>query len=213
MENEKKFPQRKLCLLPNSTPVLNKSIKKSFNTPVQLLYSGTYAPKDGVEYLIAGVIEANQKGHFCHLVLVGKGLPQHMAILEKIKDKEFIDYRGFVSDEELIAIMLSSDILCMTRTNSIFANYGFPFKLSEYLATGNVVLATNVGDVSDYIQNGNSAIIIPPENTHAIADAIKFVIENPEESLKIARGGFNAMQTHFSIDTIGKKFIDFLYRT
>jgi glycosyltransferase involved in cell wall biosynthesis len=70
-----------------------------------------------------------------------------------------------------------------------------------------------VGDVSDYIQNGNSAIIIPPENTHAIADAIKFVIENPEESLKIARGGFNAMQTHFSIDTIGKKFIDFLYRT
>jgi glycosyltransferase involved in cell wall biosynthesis len=210
-ENNDKYPQRKLCLLPNSTPILNSNRKKTFNTPLQLLYSGTFAPKDGVDYLIDGVIEANKNGFFCHLILVGKGTPSFMTVLEKIKGKGFIDYRGFVSDAELIDIMVNSDILCMTRTNSTFANYGFPFKLSEYLATGNVVLATNVGDVADYIQDGKSAIIIPPENTHAITEAIKYVIENPETSLEIAHGGFEAMQTHFNIDSIGKKFIDFLY--
>jgi glycosyltransferase involved in cell wall biosynthesis len=209
-ENEKNYPQRKLCLLQNSTPILNSHIKKTFNTPIYLLYSGTYAPKDGVDYLIDGVIRANEMGFSCNLILVGKGAPQHMTVLEKIKDKRYIDYRGFVSDEKLINIMLNSDILCVTRTNSTFANYGFPFKLSEYLATGNLVLATNVGDISDYIQNGKSAIIIPPENTAAIAEAIKYVIENPAESLKIALGGYEAMQKHFSIDVVGKKFIDFL---
>lgn len=70
-----------------------------------------------------------------------------MAILDSVKDKAYIRYLGFVSDEELIEQLLESDILCMTRCNSVFANYGFPFKLSEYLSTDNVVLATSVGDL------------------------------------------------------------------
>lgn len=209
-EVHEEYPDRKLCLLPNSTPQLCTSPRKKIDTPLKILYSGTFSPKDGVGYLIDGAIEAYDAGANIELVLLGKGIKKNMKILEKIKNKKYIRYLGFVSDEELVKHLLESDVLCMTRCNSRFANYGFPFKLSEYLATGNIVLATNVGDVCDYVKDKESAYIVPPEDSHAIANTIHYIENNPQEALKVAEGGLKVMQQSFSIDNVGKIFIDYL---
>ena len=209
-ENETKFPGRKLCLLPNSTPIIKAEPKTSFNSPLLLLYSGTYTPKDGVADLLDGVIEAYNSGLDCRLILLGKGTAQDMKVLDKAANLDYIEYRGFVSDEELEETIKKCDILCMTRTSSRFANYGFPFKLSEYLATGNILLATNVGDVCHYVQDKVSALVVPPEDPKAIAQAIKFVIDNPKKSLEIGLNGYKVMEKYFSIDTVGATFVAFL---
>lgn len=140
-----------LCLLPNSTPVLCEVEKTMIGSPVRILYSGTYALKDGISFLLEGVEKAVNAGCVCELILVGKGRASDMTFLDKVKDAPWIKYLGFISEDELVAKMRDCDILAMTRTNSKFANYGFPFKLSEYLATGNVVMATKVGDVPLYL--------------------------------------------------------------
>ena len=209
-ENHAKYPERKLCLLPNSTPQLCESLRKSLGSPLKVLYSGTYAPKDGVSYLIDGVIRAHESGCPLELVLLGKCLAQDMKVLDNIAGKEYIKYVGFVSDEELNRYLRKSDVLCMTRINSRFANYGFPFKLSEYLATGNVVLATSVGDVCDYVKDRESAYVVPPENSRAIADALIHISNHPEEALMVAAGGLKVMQRYFSIDRVGDIFVNFL---
>lgn len=209
-ENSNRYPNRKLCLLPNSTPVLNDIPKTKIGSPLLLLYSGTYAPKDGVSDLIDGVIEAHEKGCNCKLILLGKGNVEDMKVLQKAEGKAYIEYRGFVSDEELLQTMIKSDVLCMTRTNSRFANYGFPFKLSEYLATGNILLATSVGDVCQYVNDKKSAYIVAPESSTAIANAILHISNNHEEALQVAKNGFESMKEHFSIEIVGKKFVDFL---
>lgn len=98
----------------------------------------------------------------------------------------------------------------MTRSNSRFANYGFPFKLSEYLATGNIVLATNVGDVCDYIEDKKSAYIVTPEDSHSIAKSILHIYSNQQEAFDVAKGGLATMQKYFSIEKVGKKFVDFM---
>lgn len=209
-EVHRKYPNRKLCLLQNSTPQLSNEYRRKFNNPIQILYSGTYSNKDGVKYLLEGVIEAYDAGCKLELILLGKGTNKDMEVLNIAKGKEYIKYLGFVSDEELNKYLLNSDILCMTRSNSRFANYGFPFKLSEYLATGNIVLATNVGDVCDYIEDKKSAYIVSPENSHSIAKTILHIHNNPEEAFTVAKGGLEAMQEHFSIENVGKIFINFL---
>lgn len=201
---------KKEGLLPNSTPQLCEQPKEKFSNPLKLLYSGTYSNKDGVEYLLDGVIEAYDAGANIELTLLGKGTKKDMEVLKKIRDRKYIRYLGFVTDEELIKHQQESDILCMTRCNSRFANYGFPFKLSEYLATGNVVLATNVGDVCEYVKDKESAYIVPPEDSHAIADTIRHIQKNTNEALNVAKGGLKAMQQHFSIDKVGDIFTNFL---
>lgn len=209
-ENEAKYPGRRLCLLPNSTPTFQREVKKEIHKPLRILYSGTYGHKDGVKYLVEGFLEARKRKLDCELLLLGKGNPENMKVIDGIKNMDCVHYLGFVSDDELIRQMQESDLLCMTRCNSRFANYGFPFKLSEYLATGNLVLATNVGDVCDYVKDKESALVIPTENSHAIADAIQFAIENPADALRIGNCGYEVMQSSFSVESVGKTFVNFL---
>ncbi|WP_300698428.1 glycosyltransferase [Bacteroides sp.] len=209
-ENKERCPYIKLCLLPNSTPIICEKPKLTLNYPLKVLYSGTYGEKEGVSYLINGIIQARESGCPCELYLLGKGSQRDMEILKMADSKPYIHYLGFVSDEELLRLMKESDVLCMVRTNTRFANYGFPFKLSEYLATGNIVLATNVGDVCDYIENQKNAYIIKPESSQAIANALLHIQQNQSEAIQIAAGGLEIMKKYFSIEKVGKQFVDFL---
>lgn len=211
LQNEKKYPSMPLCILPNSTPVLIGKQKSTLSNPVKILYSGTYAPKDGIKFLIEGFLKAVEKNVNCELILVGKGSEKDMQYVRSIiKTNSRINYLGFLSDTDLIHVMQNCDILAMTRNNSIFANYGFPFKLSEYLATGNIVLATRVGDVDMYLKDQYDAYLIEPESAEQIANAIISIVENPQKALDVARNGFRTMQNRFSIEKVGEIFLSFL---
>ena len=211
IQNARKYPNMPLCILPNSTPILSETVKNELSQPIKILYSGTYAPKDGVKYLIEGFMLALNNNIQCELILVGKGSEKDMDIVKKaISQCSHIKYLGFVSDEELVHIMQKCDILAMTRNNSVFANYGFPFKLSEYLATGNIVMATKVGDVCLYLKDRYDAYLINPENAQAIADTIIEISRNPQKAISVAQNGLETMKKEFNIETIGYKFISFL---
>jgi len=209
-ENRDRYPHMKLCILPNSTPILQIKPKQTMNHTPIILYTGTFGEKDGVGFLIDGFLEARRRGVNCKLVLTGKGRPVDMKVLEKVSGRDDVEYKGRVSEENLKSIMLNSDILTMTRINSRFANYGFPFKLSESLATGNPVIASDVSDVCSYVHHLESAYMVRPENSDDIANGIQFLVENPKKALEIGKKGLDVAEKNFGINVIGKIFIDFL---
>lgn len=209
-QNKDTYPQMPLCILPNSTPILQKTKKTTFPKAPVILYTGTFAPKDGIEYLIKGFLLAQKRGIKCKLIMTGKGRAKDMNILKLVEGNKDVEYKGQVSDEELNHALLESDILTMTRVNSIFSNHGFPFKLSESLATGNPVIASNVSDVTSYVTHKESAYIVKPESAEEIAEGIEYFINNPEEALRIGEMGLKVANSCFGINNIGPKFINFL---
>lgn len=208
-QNKKRYPNMAIELLPNSTPLLREHRRTAFNDRLKILYSGTYGEKEGVSYLIDGVLDAISKGCRCKLILLGKA-PEKLKT--EYSNNEAIEFMGFVSDEELINQLRDADVLAMVRTNTKFANYGFPFKLSEYLATGNVVIATKVGDVGNYLKDKESAYIVEPESKDEISNAIISICKYPKRALEIGENGYKEAEKHFSIDIVGKTFVDFLNR-
>ena len=84
------------------------------------------------------------------------------------------------------------------------------YKLSEYLATGNLVLATNVGDVSKYLEDKKNALIVAPENAHEIAQALLYVQNNPQKAILMANNSIDVAKRYFSIENVGKIFVNFL---
>lgn len=205
-QNRERYPKMKLALLPNSTPILSSG-KKELGSPLLVLYSGTYGEKEGVEYLIKGVLKSISLGCYCRLVLLGKA-PQNL--MSKYSGIPEVHFSGFVHEDDLKRYLAESDILAMVRTNTEFANFGFPFKLSEYLSTGNVVIATKVGDIPEYLTDKKDAYLIEPESVDAVCDIIMYIRNNPEEALKVAEQGLNTMKKKFSIDSVGRRFIAFL---
>lgn len=204
------YTKSNICLLPNSAEVCCENKKKMFFTPFRVTYAGTFASKDGIKYLVEGFLHFIQKQNInAELFLAGKGDADPFTE-NIIRQNPRITKLGYISDEELAELIRNSDVLAMTRCNSEFANYGFPFKLSEYLATGNTVVATNVGDVNSYLTDKYDAYVIPPENAQAITDVLYHIYTHEDEAIRIGKNGQQVVRTHFDPQVNGARFLDFI---
>ena len=204
------YTKSNICILPNSADIGCENKKQSFSSPFKITYAGTFAPKDGVKYLVKGFHLFIQKQNInAELLLIGKGNAD-ISTENIIKQNSHIKKLGYISDGELAEHIRNSDVLAMTRCNSEFANYGFPFKLSEYLATGNTVIATNVGDVTSYLTDKYTAYIIPPENSQAISDVLYYIYTHETEAIQIGKNGQGVVRIHFNKQINGAKFLNFI---
>ncbi|MBN1124756.1 MAG: glycosyltransferase family 4 protein [Sedimentisphaerales bacterium] len=179
-----------------------------FHEPVRILYGGTFAEKDGVEILIEVFDRIAERHGKVELILTGKGSENRMkTILDRItrcRHRERIRYEGYIRSEEYYSFISNCDILCMIRTSSAFANTGFPFKLGEYLATGKPVIASRVSDVTEYLADRENAVLVEPDSVDALADAMDFLLSDPDRAGRIGLAGRKAAMESFSMDVVGE---------
>ena len=96
---------------------------------------------------------------------------------------------GFVNSEELLSYNYAADILFVCRTNSPYANHGFPWKLGEYCMTGKPIIASRVGDIEEYFKDNEDLYIVEPNNSNAIAEKITFIFDNYPKAVSVANQG------------------------
>jgi len=181
----------------------------AFDQPVQFFYGGTFGEKDGVENLIAAFEKVCAARPDVNLVLTGVGSPDRMdAVLARIAAspcRHRILYKGYLAGEDFHGQLQAADILCATRTGSQFARTGFPFKLGEYLATGRPVVASNVGDANEYLQDKKNAMLVEPDEVQQIAEKLEWLIAHPDEARRIGLAGREAAAAHFDYRVVGEK--------
>lgn len=163
---------------------------------LKMFYGGSFGEKDGLGYLVDAFGEICQRHDKLKLILTGAGNSRDVekirSRIENSPAKNNIIFKGFLSTPDYYATLNSCDIFCMTRVNSKFANAGFPFKLGEFMASGKAVIATRVGDVSNYLVNDVNSVLIEPNSTEGLVVAIETIIQHPD---KINRLGIEARKT------------------
>lgn len=198
-------------LLPISVDVekvcsYKKDVKKS--DEISVFYGGSFGQKDGISYLIEGFTKAWQQDKRLKLYLTGKIAKESAGELEQYimqsDAKEAIYYLGCLPTEAYYERMTNSDILCMLRVNSVFANSGFPFKLGEYLASGNSVIATRTSDVEKYLTHKQSAYLIQPEDSTLIAEAILALASDAVLRKKIGEAGKTVAKENFDAPKVSE---------
>src|SRR5690606_21211749 len=121
-----------------------------------------------------------------------------------INNNRKIVFLGYLDSEEYYKVLNSCDIFCMPRNNSLFANAGFPFKLGEFLATGKGVVATKVGDVSQYLTNMENAMLIEPESVDEIVKAIEYLVLNTDEIARLGDSAIGVARENFDSDKLSE---------
>lgn len=184
----------------------NQTIADSDESAIKIFYGGSFGFKDGFEFLIKGFEMACEIDKRIELVLTGIISKQTSGVIQNlISDSKWsnrIKYLGCLSEEEYFSAITNSDILCVPRVNTNYANSGFPFKLGEYLASGNAVIATNVGEVNKYLENNKNAVVIHAESENEICNAILSLANDRELREKIGNAGMKTALKYFSSNDV-----------
>ena len=157
-----------------------------------LVYSGSFGEKDGVFYLIEAFAEVLKKYPDTVFVMTGKS--ESEALMDKVRSyidrynlKDKIQLAGFVNSEELLCYNTMADILFVCRSNSPYANHGFPWKLGEYCMTAKPIIATRVSDIENYFVDNESLFMVEPNNPKAIAEKISCIFNDYRQALVVGK--------------------------
>lgn len=193
--DERNKTDKPVVLIPIAAELGGEPTKKEFNDPIRIVYAGSFAAKDGLRHLIEAVQQLDKRFNVV-LDLIGKGRDAN-TYKETYGHLERINFVGFLDDESFYSSLRIGDILCVPRTGSGFSHAGFPFKLGEYLATGNPVVTSDTGDVAHYLKHKEDALIIEPGSTEALLEAFNFLLSNPVKAMEMGRKGREACKKHF----------------
>lgn len=153
--------------------------------------------KSPIEYYLTGQIETS---------------PQYIQIKELIKQyklEDSVHFVGYLFRDEIKQYLSKASLVISNRPKSKQDLYGFSTKVGEYLATGTPFITTRWGEIVNWLQDGESAYVVEPENCKALASTIVRVFENPDEAKQIGLNGQNVCKQKFDFKNWSGKLVDF----
>lgn len=180
-----------------------------------LLNSGSFNEKDGLSYVIEAMVGVRKDYRDVQLVFTGQTTPEIEGRIFQIageNSQDWIVFTGHLSRDQLIWCYKNALGLLSCRSNSQYANFGFPTKLAEYLATGTPVVATMVGDVTEYLRDGETAYLAEPEDVGSIEQAIRRCIKDPVTANKLGRAGARVARDTFDYRVHINGVMNFIHR-
>lgn len=167
-------------------------------------YCGTLNDeKDGIDILLKAFVLVSKLHPDYTLSLYGAAenddrLKSYKQTAQDSHISDHVFFHGKVSIDRIPRLLSEASILVLPRPCSIQAFHGFPTKLGEYLATGNPVIATPVGEIPLYLKDRVHVVYADPGSSTDLAEKIIMVIENKGLSEEIGRNGKSAAMKYFN---------------
>ena len=169
--------------------------------------------KDGVDILIKAFAKIANKYPVYHLYLAGfwhYDVPMQEKLIADFGLKDRIHYIGVLNRDQIPPFVVNANALVLSRPDSHQAQGGFPTKLGEYLASGNPVCVTKVGEIPDYLEDNVSAFMAEPGDVDSFADAMDRALRDANNAKQVGANGRKVAEEHFSAEKQAKRLVDFL---
>lgn len=187
-----------------------KNLKKEKQEKEYMCYMGNMElSKDNVDNIINAFALIADKYPKLHFHLYGSPKPVTKKYLEGIIVKQNLQNRvflkGCVDYGKVPQILKNAKILVSSQPNTKRAEGGFPTKLGEYMMTGVPTLLTDVGEISEYVQDGVNAYLAPPENPVLYAEKLIYILEHYDTALSVAKNALELITTNYTCEIAAKK--------
>ncbi len=150
-----------------------------------LLSLGTREPGKNREAILWAMRYLLDLGEDPHLAVVGQ--PAWGAELEQVAVTQLgladrVHFTGYVLQKDLPALYNAASIFVFP---SLHEGFGLP--VLEAMACGTPVVTSNVSALPEVA--GDAAILVDPNDAHALADAINYVLNDAAEAARLRKAG------------------------
>lgn len=204
----------KIIHLPMTVDLSRFNLKKKVTNERYIAYCGSSSfLKDGVDVMIKSFSLISLKYPEVKLKIAAFMEADGMKMLSLINHlnmQDHIEYVGELNRNEIPDFITSADLLVLPRPDTKQARGGFPTKLGEYLATGNPVCATEVGEIPDYLIDNQSVFFAVPGNIESFANAMDRALSDPVIATEVGKRGKQVAELYFNLNVQGERLLSFL---
>ena len=173
--------------------------------------------KDGVEDLLRAFIRYHEAFPDRKLYVIG-------PVVSQIQKKEYdglvndagladqVVFTGSVSPSVIPQYFVDAEMLVLARPDNVQSQYGFPTKLGEYLLSGRPVVLTDVGNISDFLTDEQSAFIACPGDIDDIARKMTAVSSSPAVADSVGRIGKAVALKYFNSSSETEKLLSIIFK-
>ncbi len=177
-----------------------------------ILFFGQIFPYKGLDTLIAacGLIKSKEGmiGERLRLLIAGRpSTPKYWdeaGFTRQIEEaglrNQTICITEYIPIEELARYFLAADVVALPYKSGSQSGI-----LQLAYAFSKPVLVTDVGSISEVVQNGTTGIIVSPNDPAALADALTRLLINQEVACRMGAGGRAYSENELSWEKIAKK--------
>ena len=176
--------------IPNGVSVRRIQPQPADPERVVVTFVGTLKPWHGVADLITAASLARQQWS---LRIIGDGPEMETLRAQAERLGVEADFRGAVSPEEIPAHMAGSAIGVAPYPDlgGREQQYFSPMKVLEYLAAGLAVVASDVGQIPQLLEEGSQlhGVLVTPSDPTALAAALDDLAASPQRRARMGRNG------------------------
>lgn len=200
------IPESRIYLIPGSGVDVEKL--RPLPEPagmITLAFVGRLLADKGIRTLIAAHDLLAARGKQVRLMVAGDRDPANPASIPESeiaqwKAKPGVDLLGHVPDVSEVWMQAHIAVLPSRRE-------GLPKSLLEAAACGRPIVATDVPGCREIARQGVNAILVPPDNAGALADAIAVLMDDADLRRRYGAAGRGMVEAEFSSEQIGRQAV------
>jgi glycosyltransferase involved in cell wall biosynthesis len=136
-----------------------------------IVYAGNFGRAQGLATAIEAAEILARRRQDIEIRLIGDGL-EFEALRQRAENVQGVSIEPRVSGAEIDAIIANADAVLLHLRDEALFRITVPSKTQAYLAYGRPVVAAVAGEAADLLGESGAAIVVPPSDAAALADAI-----------------------------------------
>ncbi|MGF1694907.1 glycosyltransferase family 4 protein [Vibrio lamellibrachiae] len=172
-------------------------------------FVGTLKPWHGVEKLLESFALLHQSHPETRLLIVGDG-PMRKELESQIRALNLVDVvklTGAVEPSNIAHYYQKMDVGVAPYPGDIHF-YFSPLKIYEYMAAGLPVVASNVGQISDLVDDHHHGLLYSAQELSQLTEALTYLVENPSIAHVYGQSGRLSAMKHHSWQSRVERVLD-----
>jgi glycosyltransferase involved in cell wall biosynthesis len=167
---------------------------------------GALTPEKGHRHLIDAAALVLREVPDAHFVILGEG--DLRSSLER-------QIRELHLDKHVLMPGFRADILAFVRAFDLFVMCsiaeGLGTSLLDAMACSKATVASDTGGIPEVVADGETGLLVPPRDHHALANAIVQLLKDDERRKRMGEAGLERVQRIFSAERMVERTLD-VYR-
>lgn len=196
-----RVPTRKIRVIPNGLEASTFNARTPRAPLRRVITVANLRPEKGHDVLIEAAALVLRRYPDAHFDIVGDG-PQRTSLIARADEAGVSHAMTFLGHRDDVAARLeASDVFVLPSRSEAFPN-----AVLEAMAAGLPIVASGVGGIREVIDHEHTGLLVPPDDSQALAERICRLMADAPLALRIATSARARAQARYSFDRMVASF-------